>query len=115
MVKDDHHRTRAIAANGGEIALTSRRAAFTLVSQIQEEVHRYAIAYHRQKHRKAGLSATLTEIEGVGPARAKALLKHFKTLSAIRAASLDALCAVPGMPKSVAQAVYDALHEDEAQ
>ena len=115
MVKDDHHRTRAIAANGGEIALTSRRAAFTLVSQIQEEVHRYAITYHRQKHRKAGLSSTLTEIEGVGPARAKALLRHFKTLSAIRAASLDALCAVPGMPKSVAQAVYDAFHSNADQ
>ena len=114
MVKDDHHRTRAIAADGGEIALTSRRAAFTLVSQIQEEVHRYAIAYHRQKHRKAGFSSTLTEIEGVGPARAKALLKHFKTLSSIRDASLDALCAVPGLPRSVAQAVYNAFHENAA-
>ncbi|MBQ7541681.1 MAG: excinuclease ABC subunit UvrC [Clostridia bacterium] len=113
MVKDSHHRTRAIAADGGEIALTSRRAAFTLVAQIQEEVHRFAVAYHRQKHGKAGLSSTLTEIEGVGPARAKALLRHFRTLAAIREAPLESLYAVPGLPKHTAQAVYAAFHADE--
>ena len=112
MVKDDRHRTRAIAADGGEIALTSKRSAFTLVSQIQEEVHRYAIAYHRAKHRRTSLSATLTQIEGVGPARADALLRHFKTMTAIKAADIDALCAVPGMPRATAEKIYAAFHHD---
>ncbi len=113
MVKDSRHRTRAIAADGGEIALTSRRSAFTLVSEIQEEVHRFAISYHRAKHRKTGFSATLTEIEGVGPARAKAILQHFKTISAVKEATVEALCAVPGMPKTAAQNVYNAFHGKE--
>ncbi len=113
MVKDSRHRTRAIAADGGEIALTSRRSAFTLVSAIQEEVHRYAIAYHHAKHRKTGLSATLTEIEGVGPARAKAILTHFKTLTAVKAATFEELCAVPGLPKTTAEKVYAAFHGEK--
>ena len=113
MVKDDRHRTRAIAANGGEIALTSKRSAFTLVSQIQEEVHRYAITFHRQKHRKTGLSSTLTQIDGVGPARAQALLRHFKTLTAVKAADVDALSAVPGIPRPVAEKIYAAFHAAE--
>ena len=113
MVKDDRHRTRAIAADGGEIALTSKRSAFTLVSQIQEEVHRYAVAYHHAKHRKSGFSSTLTQIEGVGPARAKALLQHFKTLAAVKAADVDALCAVKGVSRPVAERIYAAYHGDE--
>ena len=112
MVKDDRHRTRAIAADGGEIALTSKRSAFTLVSQIQDEVHRYAITYHHAKHRKAGFSSTLTQIDGVGPARAKALLQHFRTLAAVKAADVDDLCAVKGISRPVAQAVYAAFHTD---
>lgn len=110
MVKDNHHRTRAIAADGGEIALTSKRSAFTLVSEIQEEVHRFAISYHRAKHKKSGFSSTLTEIEGVGPARAKALLQHFKTLTAIKNATVEELCEVKGMPKELAQKIYDTFH-----
>lgn len=110
MVKDDHHRTRAIAADGGEIALTSRRSAFTLVSRIQDEVHRYAITYHRQKHRSTGFRSGLTEIEGVGPARAKALLQHFKTIAAVRDASADELAAAPGVPRSVAEKVFAYFH-----
>ncbi|MDR0884017.1 MAG: excinuclease ABC subunit UvrC [Oscillospiraceae bacterium] len=106
MVKDGRHRTRAIAADGGEIALSFKRAAFTLVGQIQEEVHRFAIAYHRQKRGKATLSGTLTQIPGIGEGRAKALLRHFKTMTAIRAASLEELTAAPGMTKSSAEAVF---------
>ncbi|MDD6062791.1 MAG: excinuclease ABC subunit UvrC [Oscillospiraceae bacterium] len=113
MVKDNHHRTRAIAADGGEIALTSKRSAFTLVSEIQEEVHRFAIAYHRKKHQKSGFSSTLTEIEGIGPARAKALLQHFRTLAAVKNATVDDLCAVKGISRPAAQAVYDAFHPKE--
>lgn len=66
MVKDNRHRTRAISGDGGEIAINSKRQVFTLVSEIQNEVHRFSVAYHHQKHAKRGLSLSLTEIEGVG-------------------------------------------------
>ena len=112
MVKDSHHRTRAIASDGGEIALTSRRSAFTLVSRIQEEVHRYAVQYHHAKHRSAGFRSGLTDIDGIGPARAKALLRHFKTIAAIREASADALAAAPGMTRPAAEQVYRYYHSD---
>lgn len=115
MVKDNHHRTRAIAADGGEIALTSKRSAFTLVSEIQEEVHRFSIGYHRSKHRKAGLSTTLTDIEGIGPARAKALLQHFRTLTAVKEADIDDLCAVKGISRPAAEAVYYTFHPKEEE
>lgn len=113
MVKDDKHRTRAIASDGGEIAIHSNRKAFTLVSSIQEEVHRFAIGYHRQTRKKATISSTLTSIEGVGTSRAKALLKHFKTIAAIKNADLEELCAAPGMTKPAAQNVYDYFRAQE--
>ena len=113
MVKDDHHRTRAIAVDGGEIAINSHRRAFTLVSQIQDEVHRYTFAYSRSKHTKNSLESTLTQIEGIGPARAKALLKQFKTLKAIREADIEALQNTPSINKNAAEAVYNYYHSDD--
>jgi len=110
MVKDDKHRTRAIAKDGGEIAINSNRKAFTLVSSIQDEVHRFAIGYHRQMRKKVTISSTLTSIEGVGQTRAHALLKHFKTISAIKTADLAELVTAPGMNKPAAQRVYDYFH-----
>ena len=112
MVKDGSHRTRAIAKSGGEIAFTSKRRAFTLVAEIQEEVHRFAVTYHRQKHKASALSSTLTDIPGVGPSRAKALLQHFKTVTAIKNASVDELKNVSGISDSMAQTIYDALHPE---
>lgn len=112
MVKDGSHRTRAIAKSGGEIAFTSKRRAFTLVAEIQEEVHRFAVTYHRQKHKASALSSTLTDIPGVGPSRAKALLRHFKTVTAIKNASVDELKNVSGISDSMAQTIYDALHPE---
>ena len=99
MVKDDKHRTRAITGDGGEIAINSNRSAFTLVSTIQEEVHRFAIGYHRQARKKASISSSLTGIPGVGEKRAAALLRHFKTISAIRAADLCELENAPDVYK----------------
>lgn len=112
MVKDSRHRTRAIAAGGGEIALNSKRRAFSLVSAIQEEVHRFAVEYHRLKRKKAVLTGELTGIEGVGEARAKALLKHFQTMKAIKAATAGELAAVRGISETAANRIYRALHED---
>lgn len=105
MVKDDRHRTRAIAVDGGEIAIQSNRAAFTLLSSIQEEVHRFAITYHRQQRKAGTIGTTLTKIEGIGEGRARALLRHFGSLKAVKAASLEDLCAVKGMTKAAAEAV----------
>lgn len=110
MVKDSHHRTRAIACSGDELSLTSKRAAFTLVSTIQEEVHRYSVEYHRSRRKKASLSSSLTSIEGIGENRCKALLKHFKTVKAVSQASVDELAAVKGMNKNAAKAVFEAFH-----
>ena len=110
MVKDSHHRTRAIACSGDELSLTSMRAAFTLVSTIQEEVHRYSVEYHRNRRKKSTLSSTLTSIDGIGESRCKALLKHFKTVKAVSAATEDDLAAVKGMNKNAAKAVFEAFH-----
>ncbi len=110
MVKDSHHRTRAIACSGDELSLTSKRAAFTLVSTIQEEVHRYSVEYHRSRRKKSSLSSSLTSIEGIGESRCKALLKHFKTVKAVSQASVDELAAVKGMNKNAAAAVFEAFH-----
>ena len=103
MVKDNKHRTRAIAYDGGEIEINSHRAAFTLVSSIQEEVHRFAITYHHKKHQKSSFSTSLTNINGIGDKKAKALLKHFKTISAIKSSSIDDLLQVKGISEKNAQ------------
>jgi excinuclease ABC subunit C len=113
MVKDSKHRTRAIAKDGGEIAISSNRSAFTLVSSIQEEVHRFAIGYHRQVRKKSSISSSLTAIEGIGPVRAKALLKYFKTLKAVREASIEELAAAPSMTTPAAEKVYFTFHPKE--
>lgn len=105
LVKDDAHRTRAIAADGGEIAIRSKRTAFTLLASIQEEVHRFAITYHRQKHKQTSIGTALTRVEGIGEARARALLRQFGSMRAIRAASVEELCAVKGMTKAAAEAL----------
>ncbi len=113
MVKDNRHRTRAIAQNGGEIEIRSNRRVFTLVSDIQEEVHRFSIAYHRNKHGKRNLALSLTEIEGVGEKKAKALLKEFKTITAIKNAPVEALCQAEGINRKTAEKIYAYYHNEE--
>jgi len=109
MVKDGAHKTRAIAAAGGEIAIASSRSAFALVTRIQEEVHRFALASMQNRHKKSGFALRLTQVDGVGEKRAAALLKHFKTQKALNSASTEELAAAPGMNAKVAQAVYEFL------
>ncbi|CAB1239589.1 UvrABC system protein C [Ruminococcaceae bacterium BL-4] len=113
MVKDSSHRTRAITGDGGEISISSNRAAFTLVSSIQDEVHRFAIGYHRQLRKKHSISSALTTVEGIGEKRAKALLRYFRTMTAIREAELSQLEQAPGMTKPAAQKLYQAIHGAE--
>ncbi len=108
MVKDSKHRTRAIAGGGeGEISIDSKRRAFTLVSTIQEEVHRFSVEYHRKKHKKSTLVTSLTEIEGIGSKKAAALVKHFKSVAAIRKASMEKLCEVKGISEKNAKKIYE--------
>lgn len=106
MVKDSKHRTRAIATSGGDIAIKANRKAYTLITNIQDETHRFVITYHKARSTKKNLASNLTEIEGIGDTRAKNLLKHFKTLTAIKNASLEQLCEVKGISKSAAENVY---------
>ncbi len=110
MVKDDKHKTRAIAKNGGEIAINSSRKAFTLVSSIQDEVHRFAIGFHHKRREKSTFSSTLTQIDGIGEKRAKALLTHFKTIKAIAHAEKEELAIVKGMDKSSAEKVFNCFN-----
>lgn len=108
MVKDDRHRTRVlIRASGEEVGITGNPAVFAMIGRIQEETHRFAIEYHRSL-RTATIGSQLDNISGVGEKRRNMLLEHFKTLKAIKAASLEELCAV--VPKNTAKAVYDNFH-----
>lgn len=111
MVKDSKHRTRAVAADGGDIVIKANRRAYTLVATIQEETHRFAIEYHRRRSRKAALSTRLTEIDGVGKTRAETLLRHFKTLSSIEDATVEELVSVNGITLPVANNIYKYFHE----
>lgn len=115
MVKDQKHRTRAISDIGEEVSISKNRQVFTLIGTIQEEVHRFAITYHRKTRAKGMTGSSLTQIEGIGETRAKALLKHFKTITAIKNASEEELAAVNGMTKSAARAVYRAYHEESSK
>ncbi len=115
MVKDNKHRTRAITDAGKEISISNKRNVFTLVSTIQEEVHRFAIGYHRQKRKATAFKSSLTEIDGVGEKRAKALLKHFGTISNIKEADLAELEQAPTMNSVVARMVFKYFHSGENQ
>lgn len=107
MVKDSSHRTRAIQSGGNEIAINSNRKAFTLVSNIQEEVHRFAVSYHRQKHKKNSLSTTLTKIDTIGEGKAKILLRSFRTLTAIKNATREELMSVKGINAKNAEKIVE--------
>ena len=113
MVKDNKHRTRAIAAKGEEISISSNKLAFDLVTNIQDEVHRFVISFHRKKRSKALLSVTLSNIKGVGDKRAKILLKHFKSIKRISTASLEELSSVSEINRAVAKNIYSYFHDNE--
>ena len=106
LVKDDKHRTRAVTGEGGEIALNSKRQLFAFLSKMQDEVHRFAIGYHHTRRKNAVFRSSLTQIEGVGEVRAKALLKYFRTIDNISKADLEELEAAPKMTRDSALAVY---------
>ncbi|MBQ6067307.1 MAG: excinuclease ABC subunit UvrC [Clostridia bacterium] len=107
LVKDGKHRTRAIAGVGREIAVNDNRSVFTLVSEIQEEVHRYAISFHRSRRDKNPLASSLTVIDGVGEARARKLMVKFKTVSRVADATMEELTSVPGIDRKTAENICE--------
>ncbi len=113
MVKDDKHRTRAIVSEEGEIEIRMDKSVFAFVTAIQDEVHRFAISYHRSKRKKSVTSVTLTKIDGIGEKRAKALLKFFRTVDNIKKASLKELESAPSMTHDSALSVYKYFHSEE--
>lgn len=115
MVKDDKHRTRAVTGDGGEIAISSKRALFTFLSKMQDEVHRFAIGYHHARRSKNTFKSSLTNIDGVGEVRAKSLLKYFRTIDNISKADLAELENAPKMTKDSALAVYRYFHSEDGQ
>ncbi|BFL48334.1 excinuclease ABC subunit UvrC [Lactonifactor longoviformis] len=113
MVKDDKHRTRGLYFNNTEIPIDRSSEGFKLITRIQDEAHRFAIEYHRSLRSKGQVHSVLDDIEGVGPARRKALMKYFKGLEPIREASLEELEKVPSMNARSARQVYAFFHEGE--
>ena len=109
MVKDDRHRTRALVTpEGKEIGIQGNQAIFSLIGQIQEETHRFAIEFHRQQQNQRVKGSVLDQIPGVGEKRRSDLLKHFKSIKKIKEATQAQLAEV--VPKNAAQAVYDYFH-----
>lgn len=113
LVKDSHHRTRAISSTGGEVAIQSKRTVFTLLSSIQEEVHRYAIGYHRKTRGKNTILTELTKIDGVGAKRATILLKQFGSVKAVQNASKEELLRIKGITDPVAEAIVNYFNRKE--
>ena len=113
MVKDDKHRTRGLYYENKEINFPPKSEAFLLLTRIQDEAHRFAIEYHRSLRSKSQVHSVLDEIEGVGPARRKALMRRFESIENIRNASLEELAQTESFNKRAAQQVYDFLHKTE--
>ena len=107
MVKDDKHRTRGLYFNNDEISLKNDRDCFNLITRIQDEVHRFAITYHRLLRTKGQIHSVLDDIPLVGKSRKKELLKHFESIDRLKKASVEELREIPGMNAASAQAVYD--------
>lgn len=111
MVKDDNHRTRGLYFHDREIPISHSTEGSKLITRIQDEVHRFAIEYHRLLRSKGQIHSVLDDISGIGPARRKALMKQFKSLEAIREASVEELRQTPSMSEQAAKKVYEFFHQ----
>ncbi len=114
MVKDDNHRTRGLYFNNVEIPIDRHGEGFKLITRIQDEAHRFAIEYHRSLRSKAQVHSVLDDIEGIGPTRRKALMRHFQSIDQIRAASVEELAETESMNLGVAEKVYAFFHKNDA-
>ena len=111
MVKDDNHRTRGLYFNNVELPIHKDSEGFKLITRIQDEAHRFAIEYHRSLRSKEQVHSVLDDIPGIGPARRKALMKHFQSIDAIRGATIEQLCEADSMNEKAALAVYQYFRE----
>lgn len=111
MVKDDSHRTRGLYFNDREIPVKVNSEGFRLMTRIQDEVHRFAIEYHRSLRSKEQVKSVLDDIPGIGEKRRKALMKNFKSLEAVRDASVEELAGVESMNEKAAVSVYNFFHK----
>ena len=105
MVKDDNHRTRGLYYHNIELPIDTHSEGFKLITRIQDEAHRFAIEYHRSLRSKTQVKSVLDDIPGVGPARRKALMRHFKSLEEIRQASVEELMKIPEMNERTAEEI----------
>ena len=110
MVKDDNHRTRGLYYKNVEIPIDKHSEGFRLITRIQDEAHRFAIEYHRSLRSKGQVRSILDDIPGIGDTRRKGLMRQFKSLEAIKGASLEELSETPGMNQKAAQSVYEFFH-----
>ena len=110
MVKDDHHRTRGLYYNNEEIEIDRNSEGFRLITRIQDEAHRFAIEFHRKLRSQGQVHSILDDIPGIGPARRKALMKHFMSLDAMKAATIEELKEIPSMNEKSANEVYNFFH-----
>lgn len=111
MVKDDHHNTRGLYYNNEEIPIDIHSEGFRLITRIQDETHRFAIEYHRKLRGKKEVKSILDDIPGVGPSRRKALMRHFKSIDAVRKAEIDQLVQVDSVTEKVAKDIYKYFHK----
>lgn len=115
MVKDDNHRTRGLFYDNEELPIDKSGELFRLITRIQDETHRFAIEYHRSLRQKNQVHSILDDINGVGPARRRALMKYFQSLEAIQAAEVEEILKVPTMNRQSAEQVYEFFHKESEQ
>ena len=111
LVKDSKHRTRAIATGGGEITLSQSRQAFALITAIQDEVHRFSVAYQAKRHKKSTYQMELTSVKGIGEGRAKKLILQFKTIENLKKATIEELKAAAGVSLDTARELFKVIHD----
>ena len=115
MVKDDFHKTRALTSDTEEISIARENAVFNFIYKIQDEVHRFTFGTMQKAKRKSVKKSSLTDIVGIGPNKAKALMTHFKSIGAIKNASRDEIAAVKGITKIDADTIYMYFHSEETE
>lgn len=110
MVKDDNHRTRGLYFHNEEIPIDKHSEGFKLITRIQDEAHRFAIEYHRSLRGKTQVRSVLEDIPGVGEARRKALMRHFKSIEEMKNASVEQFAEIPEIPENIARGIYEFFH-----
>ena len=111
MVKDDRHRTRGLFYENREYEMDRSKEPFKLITRIQDETHRFAIEYHRMLRSKEQVRSVLDDIEGIGPKRRMALIRHFRSIENIKAAGVEELMQAEGMNRKAAEAVWNFFRE----